>query len=111
MPQSEGEIPVTNDYNAWMSPAEREKNMLRREARFVGVGMLLLMLFLRYAMSVVVWALQMGGMRFDANDKFLGLGNSGYLIFYMCIYALVMGLPMWISSIFIRGHKRPFSLK
>lgn len=98
-----------NNYEAWLSPAEQEQCGLRREARFIGIGMLLLSFFSRFVFTGAVWILQLCGMQLDIADDYLGLSNASYLILYMCIYTLMMGLPLWISALFIRGHKRPFA--
>lgn len=100
---------MTNNYEAWLSPADQERRGLRREARFIGIGMLLLSVFSMFMLTVVLLVLRSCGVAFDLNDDYLGLGNTYYLLMYMVAYILMMGAPMWISALFIRGHKRPFA--
>ena len=82
---------------------------MRREARFVGIGMLLLSLFSMFLFTGVIWLMLACGVKFDGTDNYLGMGNTNYLLLYMGVYTLMMGLPMLVSALVVRGHKHPFA--
>jgi membrane protease YdiL (CAAX protease family) len=99
---------VTNEYQPWLSPAEQEREILRREGKFVGIGMLFLSFFSRFLFTGVVLLLIFSGVPLDGSDD-MGLGNTAYLVLYMIAYTLMMGLPMVLSTIFTGNYKRPFA--
>lgn len=92
------------------SPQEQRRQALRLDGNFIGAGMLFLSLLSQMLFTVVVLVLVLFGVIRQDNvmRADLGLGNTGYLLVYMAVYALMMGLPMLLSALLFRRRIQPF---
>ena len=99
--------------NGWVNPDEREmeRRSLKRDAAFIGTGMLLQTLLMQFFFTVVImFLLLLGIVRPDAvqNDAYLGLGNTAYLLLYALVYTVAMGAPMLLASLIFHMRLHPF---
>lgn len=93
------------------TPLDMQRSALKEEGRFIGTGMLLLILFSQFLYTAVVLLLAMTGaippqavMQAD-----LGLGNTGYMLVYMSVYIVMMGLPLVLTSLLLHKRIQPFA--
>ena len=92
-------------------PVKPESIQLRRDAGFVGVVVLVVAASLRYLSTLFVYALLLMGV-LDMRDLTLddlGLGNTGYLVFYAILYACSMGIPPVLAALISRRRYFPLS--
>ncbi len=94
-----------------LSPEEQHRRALRLDGNFIGAGMLFLSALSQMLFTVVVLVFVLFGfIRQESLSKAdLGLGNTDYLLVYMTVYALMMGLPMLLASAFFRRKIQPFA--
>lgn len=109
--QPYGYRPYTPPPPASPSPLDAQRPGLRRAGSFIGVGMLFLIafsLFLYTALGMVLAAL--GLISPDAlYDTTLGLSNTPYLLIYMSVYTVMMGVPMLLAGPITHTPLRPFA--
>ena len=99
--------------NGWYNLDEREmeRRSLKRDAAFIGTGMLLQTLLMQFFFTIViVFLLMLGAVQPEAvqSDPYLGLGNSVYLLLYSFVYTVALGAPMFLASLIFRIHPNPF---
>lgn len=90
---------------------EKERRGLRRDANFVGIGMLVLTAAMQlvYPLVLLVLVLLRIVSPQDMAKGDLGLGNTAYLLTYMLVYIIAMGFPMVLASLIAKRRINPFS--
>lgn len=98
-------------YTPPAAPLDEQRRALRQEGRFIGTGMLFLILLSQFLYMGVVYILLFTGAvsREAAAADDLGLGNTGYLLVYLGIYVVMMGLPMAVAALLYRRPIQPFA--
>lgn len=93
------------------TPLDSQRQGLRRAGSFIGVGMLFLIAFSQFLYTALVFGLMaLGLLPADAvYEDALGLGNTPYLLIYMSVYAVMMGVPMLLAGPITRTPLRPFA--
>lgn len=88
----------------------QQREALRQEGRFIGAGMLFLMALSQFLYTAVVLLLVLtGAIPAEAiAQSDLGLGNTGYLLVYMSVYVVMMGLPMVLAALLFKKQIQPF---
>lgn len=104
---------MKNMLNGWTSQDEREmeRRSLRRDAAFIGTGMLLQTLLMQFFFTIVVmFLLMLGVVRPEAvqSDPYMGLGNTAYMLIYAFVYTVAMGSPMLLASLIFHTRLNPF---
>ena len=105
--------PYNNHYqNNEFEAYRREQNrLLRRDANYVGFGMLGLLAAMQF--TYLLACLLLIALRIIPAQALrqadLGLGNTVYLVFYMLVYMVAMGFPMLTVSLIARRRVNPFS--
>ena len=95
----------------WLGVQNAEKRNLQKNANFIGVGMILLVLFMQYTFTVVLLPFLLSGAVTPEDvqyDPFLGLGNTRFLLLYSMVYTFGMGVPMLLAALFFRPPVNPF---
>lgn len=94
-------------------PLAEQKKSLRRSAQFTGTMMLFLTLFTQSVMTVLVFVLLFCGV-LDYKTAFssftMGMDNTSFLLLYLPVYAVSMGLPMLISVAIFKPRFSPLDL-
>ena len=102
--------------NRWTGPDIRqaERLNLKRDANYIGTGMVFLSLLLNLTFTVVLIPLMLAGAvdpeAVASNALYLGMGNTKYMLVYAVVYSVAMGLPMILASLLFRqplNHFRP----
>ena len=100
--------------NRWtgLDSRQAERIQLKRDANYIGTGMVFLSLLLNLTFTVILIPLILAG-AVDAravasNELYLGMGNTKYMLVYAVVYATAMGLPMILSSLLFRQPLNPF---
>lgn len=85
-----------------------QKEELRDDGNFVGGILILVLICLTFVFSIVASILLVSGfLPPDAlTQDDLGLGNTGYLLLYACIYTVSMGTPALIVCLLFRRPLR-----
>lgn len=93
------------------SPADVEKQSLKKDGNYVGVTLLLLALAMQFTFTVVVYILMFFGIvsAENINHNYLGLDNTTYLLVYAVVYSLTMGVPAVLASVFCGRTRNPFT--
>ena len=102
-----------NDGWGGLSPLETERRQLKRDAGFIGTGMLFQTLLMQTFFTILVTILAMFGAvspeAIQNNDPYLGWGNTVYLLVYSFVYIVAMGAPMLLASLIFHMRMNPFS--
>jgi len=83
---------------------------LRRRAHFVGMGMLLHIAFMLLLFQLVIWGLAWAGV-WTVDVPNGGLSGGQYDVLYAAVYAVAMGVPLWIAAGIFRWKENPFPAK
>ena len=98
------QCPIQNVRASWL---------LRRGAQFSGTMMLFLILFSQTIMVVLGLILMFTGV--ISSDAFsqqqFGMGNTAYLLLYLAVYVMAMGLPMLFSACIFKPTFTPLDYK
>ncbi len=88
--------------------SEGTRNRLREDGNFIGGMLILLITLLSFGFTVfALLAVAVGRLSLaDLAAEDLGLGNTGFLLFYMGVYSLSMGLPGALGVILFRRSPR-----
>lgn len=105
--------PYNNPYqdNGFEAYRREQKRLLRRDANYIGFGMLGLLAAMQFTYllaCLLLIALRVIPLQ-AIHQADLGLGNTVYLIFYMLVYMIAMGFPMVLVSLIARRRVNPFS--
>ena len=89
------------------APPAPERYQLRRDANYIGITMLAVTAAMQFVYLIVAIILQVAGLA-DLQKDDLGMGNTLYLCFYGCIYAVSMAAPAVVVA--PAGRRRFFPL-
>lgn len=98
-------------WNQFQVIKEQERRGLRRDANFVGIGMLVLTAAMQLVFPLVLLVLFMLRVVSPQNmaQPNLGLSNTAYLLVYMLVYIIAMGFPMIFTALIARRRINPFA--
>lgn len=92
-----------------VNPAAQQKLMLKRDANFAGLVVLLSTLLLQISFTILFIILASLGLATLGTDAYYGLGNTGFLIVYSFAYCIGLGLPAPVCAL-VSGRKiSPFA--
>ncbi len=91
-----------------VKPSGETRDRLRDDGNFIGGMLILLLVFLTFGFTVVALLSALTGHLSPADLAAgdLNLGNTGFLLFYMGVYCLSMGLPSVLGMILFRRSPR-----
>lgn len=94
--------------NTPLKPSGDTRDRLQNDGNFIGGMLILLMVFLTFGFTVIALLFTLTGHLTPADlaADDLNLGNTGFLLFYMGVYALSMGLPSALGVILFRRSPR-----
>ncbi len=89
-------------YSPYLTYEQRED--IREDGNLIGGIVLLITAALTLGFTVLIVALMRAGVITPAQlaQKDLGLGNTGYMLLYMCTYAVFMGVPSLLVFLLFR---------
>lgn len=94
--------------NTPLKPSGDTRDRLQNDGNFIGGMLILLMVFLTFGFTVIALLFTLTGHLTPADlaADDLNLGDTGFLLFYMGVYALSMGLPSALGVILFRRSPR-----
>jgi membrane protease YdiL (CAAX protease family) len=100
-----------NNYN-WdhhNSNNNQHKHIIRRDSNFVGLVAVSQTVLLQLLFTIMFIGFSAVGILNPNSDKYFGVDNTGFLLFYSIVYIIGVGLPGPVIAIISRRNIRPFS--